>query len=372
MVTSTSDAPQKNILLMSCGLYPQIITEVIYALSQQNPPVYLDEVEIITTEVGRERIERYLLDEKSGAFFKLCEEYGLPRPRFELDQIELLENTKGVPLDDVESLEDNEVVANRVTEIVRTLTARDESTLHVSLTGGRKTLSYYLGYALSLFGRPQDRLSHTLVCTPYLADDEFFYPNKSPTYITHRDGRTLNTQDAKVQLVEIPFVRLRQGLPERLLVGEASFVEVVSCAQKASEKPRLRIDMDAKEVYLGDVLLSLTPSLFCWYAWHAVRLKSLGQDLAPISARNADKEEFLALIEKLYGKYHSLVERTRNGLQAGMENLYISEKNSRVNRLIERQAMDRAHHFRIHPLGKRPNTQYGLTLSLEDIQILNA
>jgi CRISPR-associated protein (TIGR02584 family) len=33
----------------------------------------------------------------------------------------------------------------------------------MSIAGGRKTMGFYAGYALSLYGRAQDRMSHVLV-----------------------------------------------------------------------------------------------------------------------------------------------------------------------------------------------------------------
>jgi CRISPR-associated protein (TIGR02584 family) len=41
-------------------------------------------------------------------------------------------------------------------------TADPQASLHVSIAGERKTMGFYVGYALSLFGRTQGRLSHVL------------------------------------------------------------------------------------------------------------------------------------------------------------------------------------------------------------------
>jgi CRISPR-associated protein (TIGR02584 family) len=59
---------------------------------------------------------------------------------------------------------------------VRELTADPDCAIHASIAGGRKTMGFYLGYALSLFGRPQDRLSHVLVSSPFESNQNFFYP----------------------------------------------------------------------------------------------------------------------------------------------------------------------------------------------------
>lgn len=77
-------------------------------------------------------------------------------------------------MDDIISPEDNERAADCITAWIKDAAADDDAALHVSLAGGRKTMGYYVGYALSLFGRAQDRLSHVLV------DDRYERMNGDP------------------------------------------------------------------------------------------------------------------------------------------------------------------------------------------------
>jgi CRISPR-associated protein (TIGR02584 family) len=51
--------------------------------------------------------------------------------------------------------------------------------LHVSIAGGRKTMGFYAGYALSLYGRAQDRMSHVLVDEKFEKGINFYYPSKN-------------------------------------------------------------------------------------------------------------------------------------------------------------------------------------------------
>jgi CRISPR-associated protein (TIGR02584 family) len=48
--------------------------------------------------------------------------------------------------------------------------------LHVSIAGGRKSMGFFAGYAFSLFGRTQDRLSHVLVNDPFESFPDFYFP----------------------------------------------------------------------------------------------------------------------------------------------------------------------------------------------------
>jgi hypothetical protein len=107
-------------------------------------------------------------------------------------------------------------------------------------------MGFYVGYALSLFGREQDRLSHVLV-PPSLESSAFFYP---------RPGAA----DAQVHLGTIPFVRLRQELPDHLLQGRAPFSEAVAEAQKALPPPVLDLDPATRTVTAGSESFALEPA----------------------------------------------------------------------------------------------------------------
>ena len=68
--------PSRHILLCVAGLTPQIITETLYALTQQGGE-RIDEIRVITTLSRRDRIRQTLLDPTHGHFFAFCRDYGL-------------------------------------------------------------------------------------------------------------------------------------------------------------------------------------------------------------------------------------------------------------------------------------------------------
>jgi CRISPR-associated protein (TIGR02584 family) len=170
------------------------------------------------------------------------EEYGLHGVAFPEQNIHLLCGLDGKPIDDIRTAEDNQWAADCITEQVRLLTADADSALHVSLAGGRKTMGFYAGYALSLFGRTQDRLSHILAPRDYEFAGDFFYPSPTRRVIEGRDKRPLDAAEATLMLAEIPFVSMRHGLPVRLLEGESSYSEVVNAANAAIGPAELVID----------------------------------------------------------------------------------------------------------------------------------
>ncbi len=263
---------RRRILLAVTGLSPQIVTETLYALAVTREPAFVPtEAVLMTTAEGAERARLSLLSDDPGWFARLLRDYALPSIAFGADRIHVLRDADGAPIPDIRRLADNEAAADLITEQVRTFTADPDCALHVSIAGGRKTMGFYAGYALSLFGRAQDRLSHVLVSDPYESSWDFFYPTPYHRVISTRDNKLADTAEAQVTLAEIPFLRLREGLPRRLLQGVATFGESVEAAQRALEPPELVIDLAGQRIRAGGELVSLTPSVLAFYSLMARR-----------------------------------------------------------------------------------------------------
>ena len=172
----------RRILLAVTGLSPQIVTETLHALAiGHDDPFVPTEVHLITTAEGAERARLALLSDKPGWFHRLRKDFGLPEIAFDGGHIHILRDASGQPMADIRSPADNLACADFITEKVRELSADPHSALHVSIAGGRKTMGFFLGYALSLFGRPQDRLSHVLVSEPFENSWAFFSPRPTKT-----------------------------------------------------------------------------------------------------------------------------------------------------------------------------------------------
>ena len=214
----------RRVLAMAVGLTPQVVTETVYALAvRREPPWVPTELLLLTTAEGAMRARLMLLDPQIGQFHRLCAEHGLTgRIRFGADDIVAIAGDDG-PLHDIRTPADNALAADAITAAVRRLCVDPEAAVHVSIAGGRKSMGYYIGYALSLFGREQDRLSHVLVNEPFENIPDFFFPPAQPRVVFGAGNRPASSADAVVQLAEIPFVRLRSGLPAELLSGAASF-----------------------------------------------------------------------------------------------------------------------------------------------------
>lgn len=365
----------RRILLTACGLTPQVVTETVYALAIARQPAFVPtEVHVLTTAEGAQHVRLSLLSEDPGWFRRLCRDYNLDGIRFDDSTIHLLEDDSGQPLPDIRTVSDNERTADRITALVRELTRDEQAALHVSIAGGRKTMGFYLGYALSLFGRPQDRLSHVLVSAPYESHPEFFYPTRSRRVIYTRppDVRPLDTSEATVTLAEIPFVRLRHGLPLELLEGRAGFVEVVRAAQRVLGPPELKIDLRGRRILAGGVEVRLPPAELAFLSWFARRKLEGKAPLGCPAEEYGDQayaREFLIEYGRIFGELGP-DDRCARALRNGMDKSYFLQHRSKLRRRLSAALGPRASAYFIQATGRRPDTRYELKLESAQIHYL--
>ncbi|MCF6158472.1 MAG: TIGR02584 family CRISPR-associated protein [wastewater metagenome] len=251
----------KDILICVAGATPQIVTETIYALSRNIPPVFIRELYIITTSYGKQLIADTLI--RRNILTQLIEEYKLPQIRFDEDCLIVIKGRDGAPLQDIRDNEENEAAGDIITGFIREKAGDATTRLHCSIAGGRKTMGFYLGGALQLFGRPWDKLYHVLVRPEFEGNPEFFYPPKEPELIPCRmpDGtvKKMTTDMAGVQLAELPFIRLK----EKLLLGSNSFRELVRQGQEGIDtalvQESLKVNLCDRVLEIGDKTIEFTP-----------------------------------------------------------------------------------------------------------------
>src|SRR5215213_7534221 len=130
---------KRNILLCVAGATPQIITETLYALTQQqNPKVKIDEIRVITTLEGRNRVVATLLDKEKGMFYQFCDDFGIAADSITFDEtcISLLRTRDGRTLEDIRTPEENELAGDQICEIVRELCKDENTRIFASAAGG--------------------------------------------------------------------------------------------------------------------------------------------------------------------------------------------------------------------------------------------
>lgn len=364
------EAFPRRVLLALGGMSPQVVTETLYVLCIKREPAFVPtEVYLLTTTAGHAKAIDGLLDD-DGAFHDYLRDYGLAgKISFTTEHLRPLLDSDGNPLTDVRSEADNIAAADAITEHVRQLTSDPDCALHVSIAGGRNTLGFYLGYALSMFGRPQDRLSHVMVPSAFQSNEAFYYPPPLHEIITTRSNKRISTREAVVTLAEIPFVSLRHGLPKGLLEGRASYSETIAAIRRALAPPHLKINRSAKQIWCGDVLVEMPPQLFAWYAWMAKRRQQVDEHGGHVNwCDKGIAEEFLTEYRGIVGSMAHGYEDTLEVLKGGMTQEFFTEKKTRVNSWLKEILGAGATAYLIGASGNRPRTRFGLSIAKDAIQ----
>jgi CRISPR-associated protein (TIGR02584 family) len=296
--------PKRRILICVTGLSPQIVTETLFALSVSQTPRWVpDEIRLITTQRGADNARLTLLSDNPGWFHRMCRDWHLPPIAFDATHIEVLQDAHGQPLEDIRDDQDNQRAADGIADLVRRIAEDDNTEIHASIAGGRKTMGFFMGYAMSLWGRPQDKLSHVLISAPFESRPEFFYPTPTPQVIpASAPGQDpLDASTAKVWLGDIPFVRLRKLLPASITCQNSGFAQAVSAANRALDQVELEIDIAQSCVRVNKQSIGLPPmqmGLLGLLAWRCQ------QQLPPLRAplKEVDDPEWRAMVRRELGQ----------------------------------------------------------------------
>ncbi|MBO0613283.1 CRISPR-associated ring nuclease Csm6 [Thiothrix fructosivorans] len=354
----------RRILLAVAANSPQIVTETYYALARQTDPPWLPtEVHVITTLRGAEYVRAGLCTTHQNELSKLCTDYALPPPAFDASHIHLITDARDTALDDVRSGMDNTHAADFITRTVRHFTADPHTSLHVSLSGGRRTMTYYIGYALSLFGRAQDRLSHVLVEDEYYFNHEFYYPPPRPVWVVREDGSGFDAASVAVTLADIPFVRLREGLPTELLEGNRTFSATISTAQRRFDPLHVHLNWHRAQLHCGGIAISMPPVQLAFYAW---MLQRHAQNQPPVHWTTQETPDlavqFLDVYTRLHGQTGSY-EQVAQALREGITKPWFEERKSHTHKVLKKiLGQAAAEPYLIQAHGTKPRTRFGLGL----------
>ena len=334
----------KNILLLVTGGTPQIITETIWALAcdpQHNEQWVPDEVHIISTRYGLNEVKNKLLG-KDKILTRMKNEYAqIANLRLEDNFLHCFTDQEGNELEDLRTPEENEFAANLICEKIRYFSSDEKVSLHVSIAGGRKTMGFYAGYALSLYGRAQDRMSHVLVDEKFEKGINFYYPSKNENdFIIDRENKTIGlSKDANVWLAQIPFVRLKEAVKDKhQLKGEDSFSTVVHKINESFNDVKLKILVHSREVLINDkfVIKNLAPREFAMLHWFAdLRRKGFDGIVAPTKKINSkdippQEAKYIAQLSEQFKQYYEEFKNTED-IQLDVDKQFFESVKSLLN-----------------------------------------
>jgi len=205
-----------EVYLASLGLTPQVVTESLYHYYSLKKPRVFSRIVLLTTVTGKELVVQKLL--KEGRLAELAKTLGLSKGSIPLTEEDIIVFTdeQGVQYQDIRTSTASVDEVQQVFRIISRLTRDDQTRLTVTVAGGRKTMSVTMALALQLFGRPQDEMVHVLVQPPYDSRPDWFFPHdrKDPLQ--------------RIDVVQIPFLRIKTYLPPALLRSEDNLPDIQS------------------------------------------------------------------------------------------------------------------------------------------------
>jgi CRISPR-associated protein (TIGR02584 family) len=289
----------KNILVCVSGLTPQIITESLYCLSvKEKIPIH--EVYVITTARGKDVIlgkDKHPATPKSSLkneIEELCKTYKLNPPSFENNSNHIIvAREESVELPDIRSDVHNKLFPNKVNDFIRLKSHEKETVIYAVISGGRKSMSVHLSFALSLFGRENDKLLHVLTSEEH--EFKGFYPKNKKEH-------------KSLELSEIPFVRLRSLISsefaDKKLLSK-NYIDIVNFAQKqlkiVTAQSKLFIDIPSAQLIFNSSKIKLEPLEFALYFSFVDRIVSSKNTSIPIQTINS--AEFGATVASFISEY---------------------------------------------------------------------
>ena len=272
----------KTVLFAVSGISPAILTETLWALALENPPVVPDEVVVITTQKGRRDLHDMLLkplDGWNGETVWACLRRdlfamaGAEKPsanavQLSVHVITLPDAATGVrrEAEDLRTHEDNAEAADFILQMLAPYADAEDTRVIASVAGGRKTMGALLYAAMSLIGKESDRITHVLVSEPFENCRGFFYPGQPLQELEARPfGHPpipVRADVAVIDLADLAFVPLRNGFAE-MNEGRRTFSGLVSRYSRDLQRlpggmPRVSIELEKGILFVEEKRIALS------------------------------------------------------------------------------------------------------------------
>jgi hypothetical protein len=238
-------------------------------------------------------------------------------------------------------------------------------------------MSAYMMLALMMYGREDDELTHVVVTEEFETNPEFFFPPKDnqplPVRLAGNKLAIVNTSEAKLEVAQIPFVRLRKTLGEDVGKVEKSLQELITIAQQRLDRTppnRLVVDLPRGQARFGSQTIALRGvrlALLAFYAdtkvSHCVEpnLPVCGDCQACFNNPALDEAQFQQFYRRLYtGKPEQLEE----GHEGKLDPDILMSYHSKINKTLLPLSI------KIDSQRQWGGTKYGLNLDKNLIEVI--
>jgi hypothetical protein len=272
------------------------------------------------------------------------------------------------------------------------MTSRDDICLHCVVAGGRRTMSVHLAMVMQLLARPRDCMYHLLV-DPWEAEtnSDFYFPTRRSQPMKTYDGMAFDAKEVRVELVEIPFLRLRHRVPGELLAS-SNYRDILNWLQRdvevASPVLPLRIEVEKRCISIGAIEIQLDPLELAIY-WYFAEKSFLRPQAMPrenyaryFEKPKADGHLSRQASSRIWALYSAIVPREE--LRARFFKAFNKEKrlpyrhlwphfsriNSKICEKFPHEDLNRW--YVISTIGPRGDTCYGIRLDRDFIRLPEA
>lgn len=268
---------KKNILFAITGMSPAVLTETIWALAtSKKDPIIIDDIFVFTTLTGKSVLEKTLLSKigkTKKTHWDLFKECLSKKINSDLSQKMLLTSyivSQGLILDerknaleDIKNDSDNLAVADFFMEKIFPKTSDDDNRVFASIAGGRKSMGAMLHSVMGLLARNDDKILHILVSPPWDRIGGFLYPGCPGDFFDPATKKRLDSKNARLTLLEIPFVSMGKILDrvgERKRTSYKNLVAAVNDITSNKQDVKLVVNLKNKSVSVGNVKLENLPA----------------------------------------------------------------------------------------------------------------
>ena len=376
----------REVFIFVVGTTPQIVTETLCAMLSKKPPIHPDEIFLITTTTGKKKIEEELLEK--GRLYTFYKEFDLKPVS---PNIILLTDRAGNFLDDIRTAEDNEDIGDFIVDFLREKTTDAGTRLHCSIAGGRKTMGFYLGSALTLLGRPWDKLYHVLVTPEFESHPDYYWKPRVERILEAKgtDGRVikrLSTKGSKIYLAELPFIRLR----EKFTLNGRGFRDLVREGQKeidiATAQMPLCVNIKERTIRIGEMTIEMVPMEIVIYTTFLMKkLKHCQYPGRPYCLDCTDCYPYLVdlwsrtMLEEMAEDYRKIYRRNTYRVdeflkkwKEGIDVKTLRQYISKINRTIKEHLKDDTVcvYYTITAVGKYGDKRHGIRVEKGKIKII--
>lgn len=265
-------------LIATVGISPAVLTETIWKLNEIGE--LPDRIFALTTTEGRDKIREHLFG--SGLWSRFCADLGIRESEIHFPDRHMIvpRHPDGLEADDLRTYEDCMRFGDAIMEVVQDECSHSKRSVYASVAGGRKTMGAQLMAMMQVFGREQDKVFHILVDEPF-ESAPFYYPEQSQQEIKTRNGTEVIARNAKIELYEVPFIRMGHRFKIAPVDGQSfeEFVEDIQ-DQLASESFQLTLEPSNRVVkqtgYESNASV-LNPRPYMWLLYFSLKNHEAGR-----------------------------------------------------------------------------------------------